>query len=486
MQRGAQGPFGMRDGAVRTWLVPEARLRAAHGIYMNDPTMQACREVLHGVLFAGDIRFSAGGAPLEVASEFLEFVKRHWISFGRDALDHLRMFGFVPYVLRACDDGVNFVPLVPPLGSYAVELSLDEDFQRGIRMLSRMGDQGEVARSHFYVHQWPTLEGELVSPLMTLVPGMVRCDILMNAAVEADVAGARPVLLTQAQRATSGATRSNGTSNQQSVAVATGVSEWFSDTVGEMAGLRRQEQDVDTMDRLRDARAMAISFNKTAVSSQTDPLAQAMGGRSSAAGLAGAAVMTLPEGLEVANAPQSHTAQNILLHSAALVDTICGVMGVPNSLIHPASSSYNSGGLVQRMVNAELVRQADLLSSVLTQAYAGLYGGGGGGGAPRVDGRKRRGVARHSGVAGEHVVPHIAFAPFMQTETIAEVVATGLFTHEYGAELMARAGGFWHDGEARQHFAPPPAAGAGAGAAPAPARTPAAAPRVVAKRARAE
>lgn len=445
-------PFELRNGSVRTLTVSQDYMKLVHDTYRSNPTIQACREVLYGVLFSGTISItSSSGQEMPIGDDFQEFLQRHWFSFGRDALDHLRMFGFVPYVLRVADDGVNYVPIVPPFGAYSVEMDTMADFRRSLAMKSQITVPTDVPDSDFYVHTWPNMEGVIVSPLMSLMPSLVRVETLTNAAIECDVAAARPTIVTQTQRSTAGAAPSTGTQNQRQVAVSTGVAEWFNETMNEMAGIRQQENDELLQQRVQNARAAAMYHNKLAVA------AEQKSGQAQSDGSMRNSVLSLPAGVELARDVSSQTRQDLNSLHSNLVDSVCSVMGVPNSLIHPAHASYNTSGLVQRMVNAELVKQAALLSDVFSQVYTKMYGKGGS--SYKTDGRKNRGVKRHaesamkSGEIDAGVTVRVHFPPFVDGEMLMGVSESGVFKREYVAELFARSMGVWDSGRAKKNFA---------------------------------
>ena len=144
-------------------------------------------------------------------------------------------------------------------------------------------------------------------------------------------------------------------------------------------------------------------------------------------------VLTLPNGQEYVSQQQHRPHQSLIDVTHMVEDQICAMMGVPNSLIHPASSQYNSGALVQRMINTELYRVAQQLSVLMTQVYNYIYGSS--------DKSKRGSKTKAETV--EIKLRHPTFADPEMLIGIAE--KTELYNNEYVAELVARAAGFWDD-----------------------------------------
>jgi len=444
----SKNPFGVYQQGVQTVPLKEDIMQQVWQLYHSNPTMQACRSVLYGVLFSGSVDIFQSGNPVELTEQFHEFLVQHWLPFAQDAADCLRTFGFVPYVIVDSDDGVNKVPRVPPLGAYGVEYTIDEQFCRRMRMRARLSATiHEVPNSHFFVQCWPTLGGEICSPMMALAAGIVRTDVMTAAAVECEINAARPTLITQSHRQS----RTSGSGNSaQDRAVVTGVAEWLNKSATALAQRHKLVVDEEAMERITAAREAASAYNRKSMATAADPANAVMGTAHSAA-VPGSAlkgsVLPLPEGLEYVNATQTRTGQPLAEITRLTEDQICAMMGVPNSLIHPASSQYNSGALVQRMINTELYRLAEQLSSLLTIVYELIYGTERPL-TPTATAKKRkrgRAPARNDHTAVQVKLRHPTFTDPDLLVSIAE--RTELFKNEYTAELVARAAGFWDDTE---------------------------------------
>ena len=445
-------PFGVYQNGVQTVPLKEDIMRQVWHLYQNNPTMQACRSVLFGVLFSGQFDIFHDGEPVELTAEFQEFLVREWLPFARDAADCLRTFGFVPYVIVDADDGVNRVPIVPPLGAYGVEYTIDESFRRRMLMRARLSaTTHEVADSDFFVQCWPNMQGEICSPMMALAAGIVRTDVMTAAAVECEINAARPTLITQSHRESRTSASSGG---NQDRAVISGVAEWLNRDATALSSRHKLTVDEDAMNRIHTARETAWAHNRAAMASVADPANAAMGSAHSAA-VPGAAlkgsVLPLPEGQEYVNATQPRSGQPLVEITRLTEDQICAMMGVPNSLIHPASSQYNSGALVQRMVNTELYRLAEQLSGLMTRVYERIYGDAAPGDAtarapaPAKTRKRTRSASRAGGHAVQVKLRHPTFTDPDLIVGIAE--RTQLFKNEYTAELVARAAGFWDETE---------------------------------------
>jgi hypothetical protein len=175
-------------------------------------------------------------------------------------------------------------------------------------------------------------------------------------------------------------------------------------------------------------------------------------GRAEGAGALASSVMLVPGGLEIAAQPQPRPTQNLEREQNTLTDIICGVMGVPNSLIHPASSTYNSGGLVQRIVNAEMNRQARHVAVAFTRAYTHIY-------APQPQPQRAGAKAKAEAAAAAQQAPvacYLVYPPFLEVETILAIAAARIYTNEFMGALVAHGAGFYEAGTTEQFVLPEP------------------------------
>ena len=268
------------------------------------------------------------------------------------------------------------------------------------------------------------------------------------------------------------------------------MSEWFAthSTTQEMRELKKREEDHETSQRVAQQRDKANQRNAASMSQQNDPAAKKIGTAEGHGSLA-SSVMLIPAGLEVVpNRPQN-PAQNIDREKSNLVDAICGAMGVPNSLIHPASSTYNSGGLVQRIINAEMNKQAKYIKSLFTVAYTAAYGNDAQTRETQKIKRQKKKKKRkteQSRPQGEEdadekretrtknknqtqtqthqqdekqqengaTTCYIVFPPFLEVETLLAVAAQRLFKNQYIGTLLAQGAGFFEQGQTEKFILP--------------------------------
>jgi hypothetical protein len=459
---------GALDGRVRTVDVSDKQIRYLDNLYSKNPTAQACKETLNSQLFAGEVHVARNGVKQSLKQDFQLFLDDRFGTFGRDAIDAIRKFGFAPCVMVADSDTGERVPAVPHIGTFSATMHIANDLGRHITIehkdgtIEPNGTRTPIEASFVFVASFPTIDGDIVSQVATLARDIVRLDTLERAAVECDVNAARPTTFLQERNK-----NSLFGSREQGQAAATGMSEWFSQTnnTQEMQELKKRQEDHEVAQRVARQRDVANQRNAANMAAQNDPAAKPIG-TSEGNGSLASSVMLIPAGLEVAPTKNVNPAQNIDREKANLVDTICGAMGVPNSLIHPASSTYNSGGLVQRIINAEMNKQAKYLKNIFTRAYKQAFLD-----APKhADTKhKRKKTKRNKASAdtrsGNHqptaadaaqhaTTCYLVFPPFLEVETLLAIAAQNIFKNEYIGTLLAQGAGFFEQGETEKFIVP--------------------------------
>lgn len=425
------GPAGILQGGkpgVQTVRVREDIVNTCWQFYVRNPVMRACRNVIYGILFSGTVEIVSEEKGVVTTPEFAEYLRKHWLPFAKDVADNLRVLGYVPYCFRPdTEDGQNQIPVVPPRNTYTTEMRVHADFSQSLHLRTRLGSHETILDYvEYFVQSYPNMSGELDSSMIALAPAIIRLEALTNAAVECDINAARPTMVTQSRKEVDTLKGSAAT-----LAVSTGVAQWASESVVSQTQARHQDEDLRMLQRLQVAREQAIEYNQKAMAEASDPASSELGmqkSRNTPGAETKSNILNLPKGLEYVQTRPSAPHQDLQTMNNLVEDLICAEMGVPNSLIHPSHSSFDSGTLVQRVVNMELVRLAKILERVMTQAYKQLYG-----------------------ASDEHVV--LRYPTFCDPELLLNACAqVDLYDQKYVGELFARASGFWCDGITEQYI----------------------------------
>lgn len=464
---GPAGILGVQKQGVQTVQVQEDVVSTCWQLYLRHPVMRACRGVIYGILFSGTLELVTPDEE-EPQPEFVDFMRRYWIPFARDAADSLRVTGYVPYMFKLCADGSgNYIPVVPPRDTYSTEMLVSSDFTRRMVLRSRLGASRSVIDSvRYFVQAYPSMQGEIDSSLIALAPALVRLEALTNAAIECEINAARPTMVTQVRK-------ENDTmrGNAASMAVATGISQWVATSAREITNADTLDADNSNLERLHYAREEAIAYNRKAMATAVDPASShlGMGGSRAQPGHElKAGVLNIPKGLEYVPTRVSAPHQDLAAMNNLVEDLICAEMGVPNSLIHPAHASFDSGTLVQRVVNMELVRLAKLLEDVMSTAYELLYTDTSdstdstdstGSSDPTASSynnhssnsqrtnKQRVHAFKNSKNRSKQTRVVLRYPTFCDPEILLNACAqVDLYDQAYVGELFARAAGFWCDG----------------------------------------
>ena len=161
----------------------------------------AALRLIKSQMFSGGINFEfeEGGVRREANEWFKDIVNRYWMPFVRDALEHVYMFGFFVVTLAKPDSSVrDYVPVVPPLGSYEVAMY----YKNGLRKYRvyeaqswgvGAGAERKLIPRALVFEVWPpNHEGRLMSPVASVIGHIKRLREMWQNLEEADYWRARP------------------------------------------------------------------------------------------------------------------------------------------------------------------------------------------------------------------------------------------------------------------------------------------------------
>ena len=312
---------------------------------------------------------------------FNNLLSKHCIPFDGEILDHLLMFGFCTYQTTQFkvktnskeNNGKAVVPVIPPFGSYKVELRMRPDFRRtlhlyGITSYPDMKDRENKNIRFLTVPKFfPSLDGVLRSQLSPLVYSFRNSRLLMEHALHAEHLRTHPTLFTQSVK-----------DKGQSDAVAM---EMFAD--GDAYMSRDDAQYAKNKERMNDfhrQQNMAAVLNGKHAKNRNiriDPLT-------------GKAitvtqkqvwednVFVLPDGQQMAPGINPQARGDYLEMERLRYDLICGVMGVPKGLVMPDKGGGMSSGGVSDVTYKIFMRTMEglkyLLCELLEQVFEEVYG----------------------------------------------------------------------------------------------------------------
>ena len=407
---------GGNESLAMTRPIASSEMEIAWKFYTSDPTITACRNVINGSFQTVKVRVSddVTESDLELTYAFKRYIEKTWKPLIQPALDNIRVLGVVPYVVRRSSKKPPLVEILPP-GSYNMTVALTDDLQALVSCEPSMSMTKQ--RISVFVNAYPNLDGTLRSPISSLVQSKERCDAMLKAAVEDQLARARPPIITQERRAQN-ASGETGAAALQDLNLFMGAGE-----TGNVLSTR-----VDANDS---ARAAQLSAQVQRAAQLNTGVNEPIGNQTDAGTLAHNALLALPAGQEMApNRTHAPLTQNVIEHRFALEKQICAVMGVPMPLLNPGESSYKQDEIVERIVNNELLRMESILSDFLTDVYQSSFADGSDKNSPNQD------VIN----AASHRV-HITFPRHVKFENVRDMYDREMFDAKYLGEMALQSQG---------------------------------------------
>ena len=329
--------------------VSTAQMRDVMAVYNSDSTIQACRGVLNSVLDAADLQMNSGtGGPATATEQFHVFMQDNYMPFVVEALDHIRMFGFVVYSLHKTAKEV--VPYVAPFGTFTVQMAILSGHRRVMRASSTIGNGGRQSALHVFVETMPTTAGHIMSPVSTVSNKIMSVGLLLSAAVESDMNAALPTLVTQAipEKTNVGGDIYNSSE----------LEGFFGSHASDVLADRAEQDNRRGMDMLMRQQELARKINAGDTSK-----------RSVGQAYLNAGVMSLPKGQQLVNPTMQSTRQDLPRMREDLARMVCCVMGVPLGLLDPSATSMHNESLTCKVFSTQLAKQAKIGQNLLSVVY---------------------------------------------------------------------------------------------------------------------
>ena len=291
----------MQDQAIPISLESMKKLNA---FFLNETCVQMCRNTLRQHLFANGIEFNQGRSRFRVGTKHMQqIVEDYWLPFCEDVLDSIVVLGFVPIRVIKIRKGVE-IPSVLKIGTFHMTMkqnidgieyflyNLDDDHQKPL--------PNTFVLDHFGYR--PTMDGTIVSLLTTLMFDVEYTQNMYRLSYMMEQKRFNPSLITEI---------TEHSPNKDNDGV-----EWDFYADADAA------KDGDEMKYLR---------TKNAVEALRD--VQDMYSPSSKAKDVLDHITQLPAGQKLTNVIQSEGRRDLLQIRKSTQDIICGIMGVPRSMI---------------------------------------------------------------------------------------------------------------------------------------------------------
>ena len=278
------------------------------------PTVQMCRNMIRQHLFSNGIEFKGkSGANANNFSQHI--MEDFWLPFCEDALDSALTYGFVVWRTRKIGDVV--VPIVCLKDTYRLTIKeVDGVIEYKIYNMDEKTNE-ELKGAYVYDEfgYRPEIDGDLMSMLHTLIPDIQYYFTMVNCQVQLEKKRVKPPLLTQINPHRG---LGQGTGENEGIDY-----DFYADAdIAEAEEESKYKRNKAAVDALRQQQKLYDDFfEPNAVPDEIAPntiLDQ---------------MVPIPSGQTLASYNIQQGRNDIPVILKHLQDTICGVLGVPKSMI---------------------------------------------------------------------------------------------------------------------------------------------------------
>lgn len=266
-----------------------------------------CKNILKNNLFANGITFSHRRGRVKPDPHMQEIMTDHWMPFCENMIDSILILGIVVVRIVQLEDGLR-IPVV--LEPNACRISVVDN--QGVRILTALNDQNEVIPNSLVINKFgssPTLSGRLMSLLSSLIPEIQYINMLRGTSIRMESERANPMFMAEIADSKS--------DNVEGIQY-----DYYAD--GDMQSNDRDNQfrrNQNNVQQLANQQTMYDNFFSGNISTPS------RGGNTLEN------VVTLPIGQKITNTPHHTGRGDIVAQHKIFQDTVCGILGVPRSLI---------------------------------------------------------------------------------------------------------------------------------------------------------
>ena len=281
--------------------------------YWGIPTIQMCRNMIRQHLFSNGIEFKGkSGANANNFSQHI--MEDFWLPFCEDALDQALTYGFVVWRTRKIGDTV--VPIICLKDTYRLTVKETDGVLE--YKIYDMGEKNNEELKGAYVYDEfgyrPLIDGTLMSMLHTLIPDIQYYFTMLNCQVALEKKRVKPPILTQL---TNNRGLGNGTGENEGIDY-----DFYADAdIAEAEEDAKYKRNRAAVDALKNQQKLYDDFfdpkedQEVSAPSVLDQM------------------VPIPSGQTIASYQPQQGRNDIPVILKSLQDTICGVLGVPKSMI---------------------------------------------------------------------------------------------------------------------------------------------------------
>ena len=278
----------------------------AHKFLHKTPMVYACRNVLHQHLFGNGILFGHRRGRIRPDPHMQEIMTDFWLPFCKDMLDSILTMGIVPIRFITLQDDLR-VPVVLEPNCARIKMT----YTYGVRSYIVLNEQQEEIPDTMVLDMFgysPFSTGSVKSIVCNLIPQIKYINMMMGTTLTMERKRADPIIITEAV--------------DTKVDNVEGINyDYYAD--GDM----QDNSDQNKFNRNR-SNVAQLAHQQTMYDHFFS------GGQAPSTGSAVLDnVVTLPMGQRVVNMPMQTGRGDLVAQVKVFEDIVCGVMGVPRSLI---------------------------------------------------------------------------------------------------------------------------------------------------------
>jgi hypothetical protein len=281
--------------------------------FWNIPTIQMCRNMIRQHLFSNGIEFKGkSGANANNFSQHI--MEDFWLPFCEDALDSAMTYGFVVWRTRKIGDTI--VPIVCLKDTYRITCK-EVDGVIEYKIYDKAEKNNEILKGAYVYDEFgyrPEIDGDLMSMLHTLIPDIQYYFTMVNCQVSLEKKRVKPPILTQINPHRG---MGQGTGENEGIDY-----DFYADAdIAEAEEESKYKRNRSAVEALKNQQKLYDEF--------FDPKD---GAQVSAPSVLDQMV-PIPSGQTIATYTPQQGRNDIPIILKSLQDTICGVLGVPKSMI---------------------------------------------------------------------------------------------------------------------------------------------------------
>jgi hypothetical protein len=273
----------------------------------KSPMIYTCRNLIQHQIFSNGIAFSQRRGRAKSDPHMQEIMTDYWLPFCKDMLDTILTVGIIVVRILTMDDGLR-VPVILEPNCCRIKMS----YYFGVREYKVLDDQQQEVPDTFVLDIFgftPTPDGSLTSIVANILPKITYMNVLLGTSLHMEQKRTTPIIMTESV--------DTKVDNVEGIAY-----DYYAD--GDM-------QDQSDQNKFRRNRSNVQQLSQQ--QSMYDEFFSVGTGTLSSGGNVLENVVTLPLGQRIVNMPHQTGRGDLVAQLKMHEDMICGIMGVPRSLI---------------------------------------------------------------------------------------------------------------------------------------------------------